>query len=168
MRKPCPLRLYDLILATNSAMRSIACSILSIEVAYEQRIWPSPQSPNALPGTTATFSSKSSRSQNSSELRPVSFDRRKRVERPARHQARQASVVQALDNHSPPLRVLLDHILAVLVAVGDGLQSGDLRHYGRAEHGELVNLHHGVYDLGRSPPRKRCASRSSRRPWRNH
>ena len=68
-----PSILADFILATNAAMRCVACWILSIEVAYEQRIWPSPHSPNALPGTTATFSSKRSRSQNSSELKPVSF-----------------------------------------------------------------------------------------------
>lgn len=52
-------------------MRSNASSICATDVAYEQRIWPSPPKPNILPGTTATFASTSSLSANSSDLNPV-------------------------------------------------------------------------------------------------
>ena len=41
------------------------------------RTWPSPDGPNALPGTTATRSSRSSRSVNSSDDRPVDVIRGK-------------------------------------------------------------------------------------------
>ena len=51
-------------------MRPMASRSCSSEYAYEMRTKPSPLCPNAVPGTTATFSSVSSFVQNSSEDMP--------------------------------------------------------------------------------------------------
>ena len=49
-------------------MRASASEILSMDVAYEQRTWPSPQAPKAEPGIRATCSAFKSSSANSSEV----------------------------------------------------------------------------------------------------
>lgn len=51
-------------------IRSTACSSCGSAVAYEQRMCPSPEGPNTVPGTTATDSSRSSRSANVSASSP--------------------------------------------------------------------------------------------------
>src|SRR5256712_4312693 len=43
------------ILCSTSAIRRMDSTIVSREAAYDRRRWPSPASPNALPGVTATF-----------------------------------------------------------------------------------------------------------------
>src|SRR5438034_783600 len=56
---------------TNLPMRSVASSIRSSAVAKQQRKYPSPLGPKALPGTQATFSCSSSFTAKSLEVRPV-------------------------------------------------------------------------------------------------
>src|SRR5450631_1630982 len=56
---------------TNSSIRSMASFSLSIPVAKQQRTYPSPELPNALPGTTATFFDFNSCRENSLLFRPV-------------------------------------------------------------------------------------------------
>src|SRR2546425_3189686 len=57
-----PRRKTRQILLRTSAIRWMHSTIVSRDAAYERRRWPSPASPNTLPGVTATFASWRSRS----------------------------------------------------------------------------------------------------------
>src|SRR5262249_1779178 len=57
--------------STNRSIRAIASFSLSSPVAKQQRTKPSPEAPNALPGTTATFCDFNSRREKSLLFKPV-------------------------------------------------------------------------------------------------
>src|SRR5947209_4662137 len=61
-----------LILLSKSPIRRMHSTIVSREAAYERRRWPSPASPNALPGVTATFVSLRIRSASDALSMPTS------------------------------------------------------------------------------------------------
>ena len=61
--------------------------------------------------------------------------------------AAQAGFVERLHDEIPAAAVFLAHPVGIGLALLDGLERGFLADDGGAEHGVLVDLHHGLDDL---------------------
>ena len=81
------------------------------------RRYPSPQSPKAVPGKMATFSSRRRRTENSPRRHAELPDAGEDVERTLRLKAGDAHLMQGMQHVPAPLVIGLPHALHILVAI---------------------------------------------------